>query len=253
MIGRMKFEIDALVDEILDRLPKEVWTSSTTTFLDPAIGGGQFVRSIEARLRKAGHSDDSISQRVFGFEKGNLNIRYAVNKYGLVGQYSSVSYDELFEKGTDMKFDVVVGNPPYQKGKNHNFYVEFVKIAKSYSKNWIAFITPNRLFVKGHKLSNEIQEIKLTNIWWDVSNYNNWGIKTFVSAWIAQNKQHNTEEIVNDLGLVIRNGNDTICSNSEFDVNSISYNLLNKVYSKFPKIEFIKKKTGDHDFFIKRQ
>jgi hypothetical protein len=47
----MKFEIDELVAEILDQLPSSVWTSNSTTFLDPAIGGGQFVRAVEQRLR----------------------------------------------------------------------------------------------------------------------------------------------------------------------------------------------------------
>lgn len=157
MIGRMKFEIDALVDEILDRLPEEVWTSPTTTFLDPAIGGGQFVRSIEARLRKAGHSDDSISQRVFGFEKGDLNIRYAVNRYGLVGQYSRVSYDELFEKGIDMKFDVVVGNPPYNADSINKpkLWQSFVKIAFDVEANFIAFVTPNKWLISNNPGSKD--------------------------------------------------------------------------------------------------
>ena len=42
MLERIK-PLDALVVEILDQLPKEVWTSKTSTFLDPAMGGGQFV------------------------------------------------------------------------------------------------------------------------------------------------------------------------------------------------------------------
>ena len=57
MLSRMKFEIEALVEEMLDQLPETVWTSNSTTFFDPAIGGGQFVRAIEQRLRERGHSD----------------------------------------------------------------------------------------------------------------------------------------------------------------------------------------------------
>ena len=45
MLSRMKFEIEPLVAEMLDQLPKNVWTSNSTTFFDPAIGGGQFVRA----------------------------------------------------------------------------------------------------------------------------------------------------------------------------------------------------------------
>jgi len=36
MLFRLKIKIDALVTEILDLLPKEIFESSTTTFFDPA-------------------------------------------------------------------------------------------------------------------------------------------------------------------------------------------------------------------------
>lgn len=115
MLSRMKFEIEQLVAEILDQLPADVWTSTSSTFFDPAIGGGQFVREIELRLRAAGHSDSNIRGRVFGFEASDLHIRFAVNKHGLVGQYAKKPYDRFLELDDTMKFDVVVGNPPYQK------------------------------------------------------------------------------------------------------------------------------------------
>jgi SAM-dependent methyltransferase len=115
MLSRMKFEIDQLVEEMLDHLADTVWSSDTATFFDPAIGGGQFVRAIEQRLRAHGHSDSNIRKRVFGFEESELHIRYAVNKHKLVGQYAKKPYDKFLEMDDTMKFDVVIGNPPYQK------------------------------------------------------------------------------------------------------------------------------------------
>lgn len=118
MLSRMKFEIDGLVNEMLDQLPASVWISDSTTFFDPAIGGGQFVRAIEHRLRAHGHSDANIRRRVFGLEESDLHIRYAVNKHKLVGQYVRKPYENFFDLDDSMKFDVVIGNPPYQKSNS---------------------------------------------------------------------------------------------------------------------------------------
>jgi hypothetical protein len=133
----MKFEIEPLVAEILDQLPTVVWTSTSTSFLDPAIGGGQFVRAIEQRLRTAGHSDANIRSRVFGFEESDLHIRFAVNKHNLVGQYERKPYEKLLKLDNTMKFDVVVGNPPYQspKGNSDQLWPIFTETAISLTKD----------------------------------------------------------------------------------------------------------------------
>jgi hypothetical protein len=135
----MKFELDPLVLEILDQIPDTEWSSDSTTFFDPAIGGGQFVRAIEQRLREYGHSDSNIQKRVFGFEESNLHIRYAVNKHKLVGQYARKPYNKFFEMDNSMKFDVVVGNPPYLKGK----WVEFLKQSAELSKKHVLMVSPD--------------------------------------------------------------------------------------------------------------
>lgn len=151
MLSRMKFEIEDLVAEMLDQLPTSVWTSSTTTFFDPAIGGGQFVKEIERRLRAAGHTEQNINKRVFGFEESDLHIRFAVNKHNLVGQYAKKPYDKFLELDDSMKFDVVIGNPPYQKEAEHGKKVNDNLWAPLTFKAWsltkdnghLAFITPD--------------------------------------------------------------------------------------------------------------
>jgi hypothetical protein len=143
----MKFEIEGLVNEILDQLPTEVWTSTTTTFFDPAIGGGQFVNEIENRLRMYGHSNVNIKGRVYGCESSHLNVKYAVNKNKLVGNYEVCNF--LEKDFSHMKFDVVIGNPPYQEGgrddQANKLWPQFVK--KSYDlvevDGHVAMITPN--------------------------------------------------------------------------------------------------------------
>jgi hypothetical protein len=98
---------------MLDQLPEGVWTSTTTTFFDPAIAGGQFVREIERRLVEAGHSKKNVSGRVFGCEEYEHQVQYALNKYKLLGNYVVTNF---LEQDFNMKFDVIVGNPPFKNG-----------------------------------------------------------------------------------------------------------------------------------------
>lgn len=173
MLSRMKFEIQDLVLDILNRLPESVWTSNSTTFFDPAFGGGQFVCEIEKKLRAHGHSDANIRQRVFGLEESELFVRYAVNKHNLVGQYARKPYNKFFELGSDMKFDVVIGNPPYQDSRAptlklwHKFVEQGFALVKD--KGYMAFVTPRSWVERPQsQLSNRIVNniFKMNQVAW---------------------------------------------------------------------------------------
>jgi hypothetical protein len=142
MLGRLKFEISDLVNQVLDQLPKEVWSSSVTTFLDPSMGGGQFVRAIESRLRKYGHSDSNIANRVFGYESNVMRVRFAVNKYKLIGTYVA---KDLVKEPTNMQFDVVIGNPPYTDGTagKSNIWQKFVTSKVAESSDYCCWVLPS--------------------------------------------------------------------------------------------------------------
>jgi len=145
MLFRLKLDIKKLVNEILDQLPTDTWTSKTTTFLDPCMGGGQFVREIEYRLRRYGHSDENISGRVFGIESNKLGVVYARNKYKLAGTYSVGDFLETDFK--DMRFDVVAGNPPFQRNdspNSHSLWEKFLERSFDLVKEngYVSFVTP---------------------------------------------------------------------------------------------------------------
>jgi hypothetical protein len=155
----MKFDINDLVNEILDQFPSNIWTSSSTTFIDPAMGGGQFVKEIEKRLKKYGHSNNNIKKRVHGISPSSLRTNFAVNKHKLVGNYKT--NEKFLESEINMKFDVVVGNPPYTQGKKFLYRYFFEKSLELGDK--VAMVMPLNLHSKYDSLKEFNKLVKTHN------------------------------------------------------------------------------------------
>lgn len=109
-ISRLKFDLSDLSSRILDTVDQSLFERDDTKFLDPSIGGGQFIKAIEERLRAHGHSDANIAKRVFGFATNLLDIGFAVNKHKLVAE---IKQDSVIETDIGMHFDLILMNPPY--------------------------------------------------------------------------------------------------------------------------------------------
>lgn len=156
MLQRLNFSgLELLVNRILDSLPDRVWEDPTVRFLDPDVGCGRgiFVRVVEERLRKYGHSDENISARVYGYTSEPIIKNFLVTRYSLVGNYE---VKNVLEEEIDMKFDVILGNPPYneattsehassmKKGRA-NLSIQFIEKGLSALKEngIIAYVTPD--------------------------------------------------------------------------------------------------------------
>ena len=147
MLARIKFDISPLVTDMLDQLPADVWTSTKTTFEDPALAGGQFVAEIEKRLSAVGHSEKNISKRVFGSEKSPHRVQYAISKNKLVGNYTATDF---LTTPTDMNrvAQIAVGNPPYNdgsKGRNPIYQLFLEKYATN-PPDYLFKIIPSNWF-----------------------------------------------------------------------------------------------------------
>jgi Eco57I restriction-modification methylase len=153
MLARIK-PLDHLADEMINNIPQHVWQSSSTTFADLAMGGGQFIKQIIAKLRYYGHSDENIRNRVYGYEYNQALINLSVNMNKLIGTFTKISYNDILKADNNMpKFDVIIGNPPYQftredgsRGdKAKNLWSKFVYKGLNLLKDdgYIGMIVPN--------------------------------------------------------------------------------------------------------------
>jgi site-specific DNA-methyltransferase (adenine-specific) len=145
MLSRFKFEIGGLFQEIYDeRLPETLFMSETTTFADLQSAGLQAIIPIVNKLRQYGHSDENIRGRVFAFCEDELDLNSVQFDFSDV----PVTFD-IYKESIDMKFDVVVGNPPYQengrKDQANKLWPKMIVKGFELVKNegYLTMITPN--------------------------------------------------------------------------------------------------------------
>ena len=131
---------EPLIEKMLDKLPQEVFKSETTTFLDPCFGTGSFLKGVVLRLSANGHSTENINSRVFGFEINNKMFNETKRKFRGI----NIVKQDFLNTDINMKFDVIVGNPPYQNGSNSMSEALWLKFIVKASKlsNKVLFVTP---------------------------------------------------------------------------------------------------------------
>jgi hypothetical protein len=133
------FTPEALVREMLDKIPLSIWENPKSTFLDPCMGKGTFLIDILRRLTTIyGYSKKNALSRVYGYDTRVKYVNY-LKRMGLVNIY----HKDFLCDNIMMKFDVVLGNPPYQdagKPGDNALYQHFTKKILS------GLLKPNGIF-----------------------------------------------------------------------------------------------------------
>ncbi|MCX7593127.1 MAG: Eco57I restriction-modification methylase domain-containing protein [Fischerella sp.] len=147
------------------------------------------------------------------FYSDHKNKSYFCKKLG-------VKYIESLE--TDMKFDVVVGNPPYQDKTNSNLYKKFISKAKEIS-NLVALIVPSSNF----KDIDEFQNLKKYSFKGNCFS----NVQVLVSWFVWENNFSDRTEIIDSHGKVIKVNKILVAPTDNLNRFQLVNRILEKNYS----------------------
>lgn len=161
----------AVALEMINALGEEAITKSTK-ILDIASKQGEFTRAL---ISKYG---DEIGKNIYALPTSSvsyeftrkvynllgLDIRHIISRFTTYDLLDSDHKESFIQQLKEMKFDLVIGNPPYQKADGgaassaKPIYQEFVNIARDISTKYVSMIMPARWYTGGKGLD----EFRLT-------------------------------------------------------------------------------------------
>ena len=170
--------------EMIAMLP-EMENISEVKFLDIASKQGEFAYAIYNRFTKV---DDAVIKNIYSLPTSPLCYEFTRKIYKLLGMpveniiADFTTYDLIKENNEekinrlkDMKFDVIVGNPPYhittERTSDAPIYHLFMDIAYDIC-NKVSFITPARFLFDAGKTPTEWNNKMLSDIHLKVALYN---------------------------------------------------------------------------------
>ena len=261
-----------LVKEMLDKLDeayikehgKSIFTEIGFKWLDPAVGIGNFPiilyqelmkglstqipndkERIKHILEQMIYSAELTPKNVFIYKKIFCGDKYKLNIY----EGDTLQMDVMKVWGID-KFDVILGNPPYNKGgirshtgaqllegeKSETIWTKFIEKSFEWLKpdGFLAFINPLSWLKKSHSLHNEMLEKHI--VWlklWDNSQSKSMiNADIPISLFVLENTLNTTTKNT-EITSILKRRNLTTTSteylNPKYSIPLAFYSIFNKL------------------------
>ena len=269
-----------LVREMLDTLPKEVWSNPNLKWLDPANGAGTFPFVVIYKLMNGlknveGFEDVEfrykhiVENMIYTCELQSRNValwlcgvdpkdEYTTNTYW--GSFLDDAFDYHMKNVWNVeKFDIIIGNPPYQHPTNKRWklWVSFLDKISRIKNKYLLFVTPNAwMNSNGEELDKAKNIITSKGINTVNINVNNYfiGVGEDIGYYFCDGEKRDNITIINDsVRLTIVNDGEFIVSDDDRIKNSIFKKLFSNEKFIYKNVNTdIKSKLIDGSFSKER-
>lgn len=168
-----------LVNEMVDKLPNDLFTNENLKWYDPANGMGNFPISVYFRLMeglkdkikdKNKRKKHILENMLYMSELNKKNVYICKQIFDINNEYKLNIYEgdslklDIKKQWNIDGFDIIMGNPPYQTenkktksakgGTNNNLYLDFVEnsLTKLNKNGYLMFIHPQNWRKIGSKI-----------------------------------------------------------------------------------------------------
>jgi SAM-dependent methyltransferase len=185
--------------EITGHVPDEVLLKPGVKILSVACGHGTEAVILAKRMLGLGISKEKVRDAIWLIDKYYQFTNPARKIYG----FQNVVTADFLTWETSMKFDVIVGNPPFQHptNKSQKIWSNFVAKAGDLvdDKGYIAFVTPNswqkKPNARAFKESTNVLSNGLLKLNTNCNHF--FSVGEDVGYWVVQKEYQGTYDIVN--------------------------------------------------------
>ena len=250
-----------LVEEMMDKLPSDVWSNPNLKWFDPTVGIGNFMVCVYYRLMDGlepsipDHSKRKIHIIENMLYMSEMNVKNVFICKTVFGDNANIHEGDtlildVVSKWNIKKFDIIIGNPPYNSGgirsstgaklgeKNETIWPKFVEQAFDLLTcgGYLSFIHPLSWLKTSHSQHDTLlnKHIEWLMLWDDGKSKSTISADIPLSIYVLHNIEHanNMTEVISTMKRQNLKTTDRLYLNPKYSIPLAYHSIFAKIAKK---------------------